>query len=313
MRLGQLAGPILLAVFLAASIAQASDKCDRPKQRSIMLSEHPSDGTHTVYVKGQTLTTLRFEQPVDPSKTKLIGWEGRLEPLTVARNKVILEPIRDLNRDEGLPLVVTLMDGTEVPFLVRPHWSKKDNDWAPIPDQQIDVFKSRNSHASMHSALVDALARNDVLTEENERYRKEETSEDHALAALLASGAVAQTPFTVEDHISGKDPETEMDATVFKGKGKAAVIFRVKNLASEQSWSVQRVRLVTMHSGRDRAAAVRATVREITPGGSGVLAVVADGSAFVDDGVLTSLWLEIYRQDGLRQAFVQLDPALIAR
>jgi len=50
----------------------------------------------------------------------MLGWEGRLEPLAVVRNKVLLEPIRDLNKDEGIPLVVTLTDGTEIPFLVRP-------------------------------------------------------------------------------------------------------------------------------------------------------------------------------------------------
>ncbi|WP_395813929.1 hypothetical protein [Archangium minus] len=44
-----------------------------------------------------------------------------------------------------------------------------------------------------------------------------------------------------------------------------------------------------------------------------MMAFVVDGSAFVDDGELTSLSLEVYRHDGLRQAYVQLDPALIAR
>jgi hypothetical protein len=88
---------------------------------------------------------------------------------------------------------------------------------------------------------------------------------------------------------------------------------KVKNLHAENPWSVQRVRLVTKESGREREVAVRATVREVTPGGSGVVAIVADGRAFIDEGTLTSLWLEVYRHDGLRQAFVQLDPALVAR
>ncbi|QDE84013.1 DUF2381 family protein [Myxococcus xanthus] len=309
MRPTQFTRSILTFAALATLSAHAADHY----RRSILLSEHPENGTHSVYVKGQVITTLRFEQPVNPSKTKMLGWEGRLEPLTVVHNKVILEPIRDLHRDDGLPLIVTLTDGTEVPFLVRPPWPRRDNDWAPILDQQVDVFKNRESHASMHAALVDALAKNDALMEENERYRKEETSEDHALAALLASGAVAQTPFTIFDHVSGKDADAAVDATIFKGKGKAAVVFKVKNLATEKSWSVKRVRLVTVNGGHDRAVAVRATVREVMPGGSGVLAVVADGAAFVDDGELTSLWLELYQHDGLRQAFVQLAPTLIAR
>ena len=299
----------VLFVCLVASVALASDDCDKPSVRPVLLSEHPDNATHRVYVKGQVVTTLRFEEPVDPNKTKMISWEGRLEPLAVVRNKVLLEPIHDLNDDEGIPLVVTLVDGTEVPFLLRPP-DRKGWSWT---DQQVDVFENRESYAAMHAALREALKKNAALTEENQRYRKEETSEDHALAALLASGAVAQTPFVIADHFSGKDETTEIDATVFQGKDKVAVVFKIKNLDSEQAWSMKTARLLTKGSGHERAVAVRATVREITPGGSGVVALVADGSAFIEDGALTSLFLEIYRHDGMRQAFVQLDPTLLAR
>jgi uncharacterized protein (TIGR02268 family) len=289
-----------------ASAALAGDKL---AVRPVLLSEHPDDATHRVHVKGQVVTTLRFEKPVDPNKTRMIGWEGRLEPLAVVRNKVLLEPVHDLNDDEGIPLAVTLVDGTEVPFLLRPP-GRKEGAWT---DQQVDVFENRESYAAMHAALKEALKKNNALTEENQRYRKEETSEDHALAALLASGAVAQTPFTIADHFSGKDDDTEIGVTVFEGKGKVAVVFKIKNLDSEQAWSMKTARLLTKDSGHERAVAVRANAREITPGGSGVVALVADDSAFIDDGELTSLFLEIYRHDGMRQAFVQLDPALITR
>lgn len=304
----------LLAAFIASSAAQASGECDMPSVRSVMLSEQPADETHPIYVKAQVVTTLRFEQLVDASRTKMMGWEGRLEPLAVVRNKVMLEPLHDLNKDEGIPLVVTLADGTAIPFLVRPPWRRRDDGGgAPRADQQVDVFKDRDSSAAMHAAMMDALKRNDTLTEENERFRQEETSQDHALAALLASGAVSQTPFKVVDRFSGKDADAEIEAKVFKGKGKAAVVFKVKNVHAENSWSVQRVRLVTRDSGHERAVAVRATFREVMPGGVGVVAIVADGGAFVDDGALTGLWLEVYRHDGQRQAVVLLDPALVAR
>ncbi|RYZ13585.1 MAG: DUF2381 family protein, partial [Myxococcaceae bacterium] len=174
--------------------------------RPLLLSEHPSDATHRVYVRGQVVTTLRFEKAVDASKTKLLGWEGRLEPLAVIRNKVLLEPTHELADDESIPLIVTLVDGTEVAFLLRPPgWRPSDG-----ADQQVDVFKDPESYASMHAALRRALKENSALTEENERYRKEETSEDHALAALLASEAIAQTPFKLADRISGKDDDSEV-------------------------------------------------------------------------------------------------------
>jgi uncharacterized protein (TIGR02268 family) len=298
-----------LLLVLMASAALARGEREKISVRPIMLSEHPDDDTHRVYVKGKVVTTLRFEQPVDPSKTKMLGWEGRLEPLAVVRNKVILEPIHDLNADEAIPLVVTLIDGTEASFLLRP---PRRQEWA-WTDQQVDVFKNRESYAAMHAALIQALEEKDALAEENERYRKEETSEDHALATLLASGAIAQTPFTACDRFSGKDADSDIQAIVYCGNGKVAVVFKVKNLNPANSWSVQRVRLSTMPDGKERAVAVRSTVRKIVPGGAGVVAVVADGSAFLDEGVLKDLYLEVYRHDGLRQAFVTLENRLLSR
>lgn len=297
----------VLFLTLAASAALASER-GKLAIRPILLSEHPDNDTHRVHVKGQVVTTLRFEAPVDPSKTRMIGWEGRLEPLAVVRNKVILEPIHDLNGDEAIPLVVTLVDETEVPFLLRPP-SREDWGWT---DQQIDVFKNRESYAAMHAALMRALKENDALNEENKRYREEVISEDHALATLLASGAVAQTPFTLASYVTGKDDDTEIKATLFQGKGKAAVVFKIKNLAPKQPWSVKSARLLTVASGREHAAAVRSISSSIAPGESGVVAVVADKSAFTEDGKSTAVFLEVYRHDGLRQAIVQLDPHLIA-
>jgi uncharacterized protein (TIGR02268 family) len=296
--------PLLLV--LLASVARAHGR-EQVAVRTLLLSEHPGDSTHRIYVKGQVVTVLRFEQPCDPARTKILGWEGRFEPLGVVGKKVLLEPLRDLDSDEGVPLLVTLKDGTEIPFLLRP----PSHETAAWTDQQVNVFKNHESYEAMYSALMDALKEKQVLKEEVERYRHEETSEDHALAALLASGAVAQTPFIVEDRFSGKDADAKVSTTVFRGKGKVAVVFKLKNRASAQSWSMKMARLVSVSSGRDRAFALRSTVSSISPGASGVIAIVADKSAFVEEGAVTSLFLEIYRQDGLRQALVQLDPRLI--
>lgn len=298
----------LLLCVLVASVADASER-EKNVVRALMLSEHPDEATHRVYVKGQVVTTLRFEQAVDAGKTKLLGWEGRLEPLSVVRNKVILEPLHDLNDEEGIPLVVTLVDGTEVPFLLRPPgWQQQDR-----PDQQVDVFKDREGHAAMHAALRRALEENGTLTEENQRYREEATSEDHALAALLVTGAVAQTPFLIASRINGEDGDTRLKAALFRGKGKAAVVVTIKNLSQKQAWSMKSARLLSVSSGRESTLAVRSTRPSIAPGESGVVAFVADRSAFLEDGKLTSVFLEFYRQDGLRQAVVQLDPELVAR
>jgi regulator of replication initiation timing len=221
------------------------------------------------------VTVLRFEQPCDPANTKLLGGEGRFEPLGVVGKKVILEPLRDLDEDEGISLLVTL--------------------------------------DSMRSALNDALKENTSLREEVERFRNEETSEDHALAALLAKGAVDQTPFTLDELFSGVDADAKTVAKLFRGKGKAALVLEVKNLNAKQTWSMKAVRLVVLSSGQERAVAVRSTNPSIGPGASGVMGFVVDKSAFVEKGKMTNLFLEIYRHDGLRQAWVELDHRLIGK
>lgn len=304
----RLPSAVALPLMLVACVALAQER-DRVSVRTILLSEHPDDSTYRIYVRGQVVTVLRFEQPCDPGKTRLMGWEGRFEPLVCAGRHVLLAPLRDLDVDEGIPLLVTLKDGTETPFLLRPPpletWTRAD--------QQVNVFKDRESYAAMVSALNDARKENTALRQEVERFRKEETSEDHALAALLVSGADRQTPFKLMDRFSGKDPDSDVDVRVFQGKGKAAVVIKLTNLGSKKSWSMSSARLVTLKSGRDREVAVRASTPAISPGTTGTVAFVADGAAFVEEGQLTSLVLEIYRQDGLRQAIVQLDPYLVGK
>jgi uncharacterized protein (TIGR02268 family) len=294
-------------VVLVAATALAGDR-ERSGVRTLLLSEHPEDATHRVYVVGQVITSLRFEQPVDPARTRLLGWEGRFEPLGVVGRKVILEPLRDLASDEGVPLLVTIKDGTEVPFLLRPAAA----DGEGKADPQVDVFSDTESHAAMASALRSARKEARVLREENERLRREETSEDHALAALLATGAIEQTPFVPEETVSSEDPDAKMVAVLFRGRGKAAVIFKVRNLHARQPWSVQRVRL-TSSSGSERAVAFRSTAPAFAPGTSGVVAIVTDGSAFTEAGRLTDLLLEVYRHDGLRTALITLEHRLIGQ
>jgi hypothetical protein len=106
----------ILLLALAAPRALADEHV--PVERNIYLSDHPRSETPSVYVAGRIATVLRFEQPCDPASTKLLGWEGRFEPLLVGSRSVVLVPLQDLAPEERLPLLVTLEDGTELPFLV---------------------------------------------------------------------------------------------------------------------------------------------------------------------------------------------------
>lgn len=154
----------LLLAFVA-TVASAQGRY-RANVRTLLLSESPDDATHRIYVTGQVVTVLQFEKPCDPARTKLLGWEGRFEPLGVLGRMVILKPLRELAPDEGIPLLVTLAGGTEVPFLLR----AVEMEGGQRPDQQVNVFKDRKSYEAMSSALNDARRENRVLEEQVKRY-----------------------------------------------------------------------------------------------------------------------------------------------
>lgn len=295
------AAPLLL---LLASTALAQDRASAAV-KTLLISEHPAQEAHRIGVAGQVATVLRFEQPCDAARTRLLGWEGRFEPPAVMGKLVVLVPLRDLAEDERVPLLVTLADGTELPFLVGPPRERED-----APDQQVNVFRNRESYNAVLSSLYDSLGRERVLRDENERFRKEETSADHALAALLASGAVKQTPFRGKRSWSFTEDDVDMNITVYSGKSKAAVVFTIKNHDPEQPWSLKEARLTTTPGGDIRTVAIRSSLPSIPPGRSGQIAFVADQSAFTNAGHPTNLVLELFRHDGLRQALVVLDHRL---
>jgi hypothetical protein len=67
---------VLLAV-LVSTVAMARGPDGECSIRTAKVSEHPGYPTGSVYVSGQVATVLRFDKEVDPTKTKLLGWEGR--------------------------------------------------------------------------------------------------------------------------------------------------------------------------------------------------------------------------------------------
>ncbi|NOK16367.1 DUF2381 family protein [Corallococcus carmarthensis] len=301
-----LPGWFVVLVALVATPALAGPR-EKAQIRTLVLSEHPDDAAHRIHVAGQIVTVLRFEQPCDPLKTKLLGWEGRFEPLVVAGKRVVIEPFRALAPDESVPLLVTLADGTELSFLLRPpveEWG-----WT---DQQVDVFKDRESYQAVVSSLSRALKAKNALEEENERLRQEETSADHALAALLVSGARAQTPFRVIKSWGAVEADSELSMRLYSGKGKAAVTIAVRNQSEDRPWRMVRAKLFSLKSHEPRTVAVRSEHASLSPGQSGTFAFVVDRSAFLDaEGQLETLMLEFYRHDGLRQGYVVLDPRLV--
>ncbi len=297
-------------LFLLASAAVAREPDEKTEIRTLLISDHPSQETHNIYVSGQVVTVLRFEQECDPASTKLLGWEGRFEPPLVGSKKVVLEPLRDLGEDERVPLLVTLADGTEYAFLVRPPRSEK---WG-WTDHQVNVFKDRESYNAVLSALNDARKRELRLSEENERLKKEENSVDHAFATLLVNGEVKKTPFRRKQVAALKFDDMDIKVEAFEGPGKAATVIHLTNTYTDGPWRFREARLTSdLTSYTTRPFALRMDRTELAPGQSGRIAVVADQSAFESKEGLVDLVLEIFREDGNLQVMVNLDHRLIRK
>jgi uncharacterized protein (TIGR02268 family) len=279
--------------------------------RTLNVPAHPGQEAPSVYVSGQVVTALRFEAEVDPAKTKFLAWEGRFETPLVGGKKVVLEPLRDLDDGEALPLLVTLVDGTEFTFLVKP---KSRKDWGWI-DYQVNVFKDHDSYNAVLSGLYDSLNRERKLSEENERFKKEENSVDHALATLLANGEVKKTPFRRVKVVRPKNEDMDMVVELFAGPGKAAVIVTLTNTYYGGPWKFDGAYLTRdFTSYTARPFALRMDRNEIVPGQSGKIAVVVDRSAFeMEGGQFADLALQIFRGDGLLQVAVAMDHTLVRK
>ncbi|RKH19377.1 DUF2381 family protein [Corallococcus sp. CA047B] len=286
-------------------LLSAAVEAREPAVRTVLLSEHPEDFTPSVYVKGAVSTVLRFEAPVDASKTRMLAWEGRFEPLLVGGRKVVVEPVRDLGEDEGVPLLVTLTNGREIPFLLKPPGQGRRAEL----DQQVNVFEDRQRYEAMYSTLMDSLKQQRVLKEENALLRQEERSPDHALAALLANGDIKHTPFELGQSWQLKNEEATVRVEVLKSKRipKVAVVFTLTNHDAKKPWSLMEAKLSTRSGGKSRPFALRMQQDEIVPGATGRIAVVADESVFQSPQGLEQLALELFRADGLSQAYLVLE------
>ncbi|RKH78742.1 DUF2381 family protein [Corallococcus sp. AB032C] len=304
--------PVRFALALALLLTTAEAIAREQEElaiRTVLLSEHPSDFVPTLYVKGKVATVLRFEASVDPARTRMLAWEGRFEPLLVGGRKVIVEPLQDLQEDDGLPLLVTLANGKEVPFLLKP----AGDGMRSRVDQQVNVFEDPRGYDAMYSTLMDSLKQRRVLEEENQRLREEEHSADHALATLLAQGNLKHTPFTRRQGWRLKEEGADILVEVLSSKTlpKVAVLFTLTNRDAKKPWRMREARLSTVSGGNSRAFALRMQQEEIPPGAMGRIAVVADDSAFQSQQGLEQLALELLRADGLSQAYLVLEQRFI--
>ncbi|HYO58039.1 DUF2381 family protein [Archangium sp.] len=298
---------LLLVLVTAVAVAKVRE----PIERALILSEHPRNEAPRVYVGGRIATLLRLEKPCDSGRTAMLGWEGHFEPVVCVGRWVLLYPLRDLTPEDRFLLRVTLTDGTELPFIVTSHeQSYGDRE----VDQQVEVFASREGYDAVLASLYRALQSERELRAQVERYQKEENSIDHAYATLLANGVVKQAPFRrkISYELSDGDVDMKVEILSGKGNGKAAVVVQLANTHRDEPWTLKEARVSSDLTSRTaRPFALRMNRAEIVSGASGTLAVVVDKSAFVSEKGMVSLVLEIFRDDGLQQLSVLLDPRLV--
>ncbi|MGZ3457761.1 MAG: DUF2381 family protein [Archangium sp.] len=302
---------LLLVLLASVAVARGRDV----NVRSAYVFGRQNEGVDQLYVTPDAATVLRFQQPCDAAGTKLLGWEGRFEPVGCTGKSVIIVPLLRLEPEDRYLLVVRLADGTEVPFTLLGATREEGKS----QDQQVNVFLQPDTREHLQDQLKNAQAREEGLLDDVERFYREDTA-DHALAKLMASGAIKQTPFKLRrKRVITDENGVETMVRIYAGKAKAAVLFTVTNHAPSKPWNLLEARLVTIRPGEDpepyvfgdkKPFALRADRDEIAPGESGNVAVVVDQSAFRTEHGNAELILEIYRKDGWRQAYVLLDERL---
>ncbi|OJH33869.1 DUF2381 family protein [Cystobacter ferrugineus] len=305
-----------LFLVLVASVAMARERI--PSVRSVYVRNSEWETANQLFVTRDVTTVLRFQQSCTEAGTKMLGWEGRFEPVQCAGKRVLVEPIQKLEPEDRFLLVVRLADGTEVPFTVSGS-SWKEGEW---PDQQVNVFLKPDDPDALRNQLEESKARERELWEQLRVESFTGSSENHTLAALLTQGAVRFTPFVFRKAWIFKNEDSNIQASVLTdGKEKVAVLFRVTNKASSNPWRLMDARLFVLPPGfqpplfvgEARPFALRTDKKVIPPGETGFVAVVADKSVFDPPRGPSNLTLGIFRHDGMLAAHVTLDRRLFKK
>ncbi|MFP2905661.1 DUF2381 family protein [Pyxidicoccus sp. 3LFB2] len=297
-----------LVLFLSCASALAGEPpgaLRQPVLRNIFLAKNPEAEVPKVFVAAGVVTSLRFDTPCDPRQTQLLGWEGRFEPLVVNGKSVVLVPLQALAPDDRFLLVVTLASGATLPFTLVAAEDKVDG--------QVNVFPNQDSPEAVRVALEEHREENKTLRAENRRCRDEESSVDHALAALLASNQLALTPFKQIQKWMHGDETIAGEVTVLDSPGRAAVVFTLTNLSRKRPWKLREARLSSVATSEERPFALRMYPSSIAPGETGRIAIITDKASFASKEGADPLVFEIFRDGGLREGYVVVNMEPSAR
>ncbi|WP_082175331.1 DUF2381 family protein [Archangium gephyra] len=85
-----------LLLVLVASVAASRERFGSeriPSVRSVYVRNAPQERAEQLFVTRDVTTVLRFQQPCTEAGTKMLGWEGRFEPVMCAGKRVLIEPL----------------------------------------------------------------------------------------------------------------------------------------------------------------------------------------------------------------------------
>lgn len=303
---------VLLACLAGVTTAGAHPKPIPRKysavHRALILSNDSASKVPELFVTGRVVTVLRFEQPCDRERTKMLGWEGRFEPVECVGKKVLIEPLKDLKPEDRLLLVVTLADGSELPFTVTADEARRD--------MQVDVYPDPESPDAVRVALDRQRKENDRL-QAIVRQQKDDiawrgkvaTSEDHALALLFAKGKASLMGFKELDKTLVRDEGAEilistLVATEKSTNRKAVVVFEVTNTDPERPWVPGAAAIYTVKTGEQVPFVFWGWPASIAPGQTGRVALVTDLSSFDLANNGDEIAFEIYRDGGRAQGYI---------
>lgn len=285
---------LLATLCLVSATIAASPTVSRPRplHRSLFLSEEPKEPAPEIRVAALTSTTLRFEIPPSPSHTKIGGWEARFEPLLVGGYSVGIVALHELSPKDRVPLTVTLMDGTVLPFTLVPAQETVDT--------QVDVFLHTESLHALKRALKDEREEKEKLQAELLRHQQEALSTEHALATLILNKALGKGAYKKRQRWTFQEPAlaTDIDLLLTTGvaPGYVAAVFTITNKSQEQPWTLGEVRLTSNATGQRKPCAVRMHSPSIAPGQTGRVVIVT--SLLQEQSGL--FLLEVFRENGLR-------------
>jgi uncharacterized protein (TIGR02268 family) len=266
--------PLLLCAVTSSTGVQGHETPGastlRLRVRDIFLPSQQDGPAPDIYVDARHATVLRFEDSLVPVSVHVPDWKGRFEQPLAHGQSVLLVPLVKLHEHERIPLLITLQDGTPVPFSLVAS--------PAIPDQQVNVLLRSGSCTDVRHQLESERERREALQQQLQDSERERSSPEHALAVLL-SDERTENLFKAADktdriELAGVNIEIKR----FRLEHLSAVLFILKVSDPGLPWTLHKVEVTREGSGEPHAFALSSWPDPANALGTRRIAVVMEAS-----------------------------------